>query len=99
MATRTDLDYPFDLRPLPPDEGGGWLVEFPDLPGCIADGETPEEAIREAEDTLRSYVLTLRELGKPIPAPSRGEGRTLRVGAPASPSPTLRRRGRARAPS
>jgi antitoxin HicB len=65
------LDYPLTMRPLPPEDGGGWLVEFPDLPGCIADGGTPEEALREAADALRSYVETLRELGRPVPPPSR----------------------------
>jgi hypothetical protein len=32
-------------RPLTDDEGGGYLIEFPDIPGCISDGETHEEAI------------------------------------------------------
>jgi antitoxin HicB len=44
-------------------------VEFPDLPGCIADGESPEEALREAEDALQSWVLTAKEFGDPIPQP------------------------------
>jgi antitoxin HicB len=38
-------DFPFDLRPLSKAEGGGWLITWPDLPGCMSDGETPEEAI------------------------------------------------------
>jgi antitoxin HicB len=53
------------------EEGGGWLVEFPDLPGCVADGETPEEAVREAEDAVRSWLETARLHGDPIPQPSR----------------------------
>jgi len=36
------------ICPLSAEDGGGYLVEFPDFPGCIADGTTPEEAIREA---------------------------------------------------
>lgn len=36
------LDYPCAVRPLKKDEGGGYLVEFPDLPGCVSDGETLE---------------------------------------------------------
>jgi antitoxin HicB len=69
----TGLDYPLTIRPLSAEEGGGWLCEFPDLPGCMADGATPEEAVREGADALRSCVLTLRELGRPVPPPSRPE--------------------------
>jgi antitoxin HicB len=66
----TELAYPFTVRPLMPEEGGGWLVEFPDLPGCMADGETPEEAMREAGDALHSWLETARTHGDPIPPPS-----------------------------
>ena len=66
MATdRADLPR-FEVRPLSLEEGGGYLVEFPDYPGCIADGETPEEAIREARDALASYLATLEDLGRPV---------------------------------
>lgn len=58
----------FAVRPLSREEGGGYLVEFPDYPGCIADGETPEAAISEARDALASYLRTLRELGRPADA-------------------------------
>ncbi len=60
------VDLPrFEVRPLSAEEGGGYLVEFPDYPGCIADGATPEEAIREARDALASYRATLQDLGRP----------------------------------
>ena len=62
-------DYPFTVRPLTEEEGGGYLIEFPDLPGCISDGETPEEAIRNGEDALRGYLLTLKGCGKLVPRP------------------------------
>ena len=57
----------FETRPLWEEEGGGTLIEFPDSPGCIADGETPEEAIAQGRDALTSYLKTLEELGRPIP--------------------------------
>lgn len=44
----------FEIRPLTTDEGGGYLIEFPDYPGCVADGETPEDAILEGHDALTS---------------------------------------------
>lgn len=66
----TDLDYPFTVRPLADDEGGGWLVEFPDLPGCMADGPTPELAVQEAADAVRSWIETAKAHGDPVPPPS-----------------------------
>jgi len=59
----------FEIRPLSDADGGGYLIEFPDYPGCMADGDTPEEAIAEGRDALASYVATLRDLGRPIPHP------------------------------
>jgi antitoxin HicB len=62
-------DYPFTIRPLSEDEGGGYLIEFPDVPGCLSDGETPEEAIANGRDALKCCLLTLKEFGDPIPKP------------------------------
>ena len=64
-----NLEYPITLRPLAKDEGGGWLAEFPDLPGCMADGATPEEAMNEAVDAARSWIRTAKAHGDPIPGP------------------------------
>jgi antitoxin HicB len=61
--------YPFTVRPLSEADGGGFLVEFPDLPGVMSDGETPEEAIENGRDALKAAVLTLKEFGDPIPSP------------------------------
>jgi antitoxin HicB len=67
-----DIPYPFTVRPLSEDDGGGYLVEFPDLPGCMSDGETIEEAIVNAEDAMRGWIEAMREAGRVIPAPSVG---------------------------
>jgi len=61
--------YPFQIRPLTEEEGGGYLIEFPDLPGCMSDGETPEEAIVNVRDALKCCLLTMREFEDPIPPP------------------------------
>jgi len=63
--------YPLTLRPLSQEEGGGWLAEVPDLPGCMSDGETPEEAVRNVQDAITCWIEAMQEDGKPIPAPSR----------------------------
>jgi hypothetical protein len=39
------LEYPVVVEPLPIEEGGGFIATVPDLPGCMSDGATPEEAI------------------------------------------------------
>jgi len=56
-------DYPFTIRPLTNEDGGGYLIEFPDVPGCISDGEAPEEAIANGRDALKSALLTMKEFG------------------------------------
>ncbi len=73
MKKKLPLDrYPFLVRPLSKEEGGGYLVEFPDFPGVISDGETPEEAIRNGQDALAAALMTMQEFGDPIPKPSPG---------------------------
>ena len=47
-------------------------MEFPDFPGVISDGETPEEAIRNGQDALAAALVTMQEFGDPIPKPSQG---------------------------
>ncbi len=61
--------YPFEVRPLAPEEGGGYLVTFPDIPGCMSDGETPEEALKNGLDALKATLEALQEWGRPIPEP------------------------------
>ncbi len=64
-------DYPFDLRPLSEAEGGGWLITWPDLPGCMSDGETPEEAIENGRDAFAAWMSVRQEnLQKPAPKSS-----------------------------
>lgn len=69
-----ELDrYPIELRPIPPEDGGGWLALLPDLPGCMADGATPEEAVREVRDAARSWLTTAADHGDPLPEPGRDD--------------------------
>lgn len=46
-----------------------WLIEVPELPGCMADGETPAEALENVEVIISEWIETARELGRDIPAP------------------------------
>jgi antitoxin HicB len=65
------VPYRFTVRPLPEDEGGGYLIEFPDLPGCMSDGETIEAAITNGLDAVRGWIESMQAEGHPIPAPTR----------------------------
>lgn len=69
--------YPFEIRPLSQDEGGGYLISFPDLPGCISDGETIEDAIMNGIDAVHSWIETAKEFNDPVPEPgsSQASGR------------------------
>jgi len=82
----------FEIRPLSAEEGGGYLVEFPDFPGCIADGETPEDAMDEGRDALTSYLETLKALGRPVPATKNAYGGQWRQRVPRSLHAALARR-------
>src|SRR5450432_4945980 len=62
-------EYPFTVRRLNEDEGTGYLIEYPDVPGCMSDGATPEEAVLNGRDALRCKLLTKIEFGDPIPDP------------------------------
>src|SRR4051812_28339934 len=53
--------YQFTVRPLSKEEGGGYLVEYPDIPGCMSDGETVEESIADGREALRECVDVFRE--------------------------------------
>ena len=70
-STNRNLDqYQFTVRPLSKDEGGGYVVEYPDIPGCMSDGETIEEAIANGREALRDCVEVFRESGRKLPKPS-----------------------------
>ena len=63
------LNYPFEVLPLSKDEGGGYAIIFPDLPGCRSDGETPEKAIANGLLALSDWLAVATEFGDPIPVP------------------------------
>ena len=62
------LEYPFITSVLPEAEGGGYLIEYPDLPGCMSDGETIQEVIENGREAVRSWIETAKAHGDEIPA-------------------------------
>jgi predicted RNase H-like HicB family nuclease len=51
------------------DEDHAFIVEVPELPGCMADGATYQEAVANAEVVIQEWIETARELGRTIPEP------------------------------
>ena len=55
-------------------EDQAFIVEVPELPGCMADGETYQEAVQNAEVIIQEWIETAQALGREIPKP---KGRLL----------------------
>lgn len=62
-------NYAIRIEPLPDEDGGGFLVTVPDLPGCMADGETVEQAIAEAQDAFQAWAMAERQDKGDLPVP------------------------------
>ena len=63
-------DYMHEITPLGAEDGGGFLMTIPDLPGCMADGETIEETLVNGRDAFLAWVSAAADMGRPIPKPS-----------------------------
>jgi predicted RNase H-like HicB family nuclease len=50
-------------------EDDSFIVEVPELPGCMADGRTYQEAVANAEVVVKEWLETAREIGRPVPLP------------------------------
>lgn len=68
-----DIDYymslPYRLEILPDQEEGGFAVFYPELKGCISEGSTIEEAVQNALDAKREWLLSMLDEKQPIPEP------------------------------
>jgi predicted RNase H-like HicB family nuclease len=51
------------------NEDGAFVAEVPELPGCMADGRTYQEAVSNVEVIVEEWIQTAKELGRPIPQP------------------------------
>lgn len=51
------------------EEDNAFIVEVPELPGCMADGKTYQEAAENVEIVIQEWIETAKELGRPIPKP------------------------------
>lgn len=55
-------------------EDEAFIAEVPELAGCMADGKTYQEVLKNVETIIQEWIETARELGRPIPEP---KGRLL----------------------
>ena len=61
--------YPLNMRQvlIHPGQDGYWVAECPSLPGCVSQGATREESIRNIQEAIEGYIAVLREDGLPVP--------------------------------
>lgn len=64
------LDYPIRVERLSEDDGGGFVAYAIDLPGCMSDGKTQEEAIQNLHNAISEWLDEAAAMGRDIPAPT-----------------------------
>lgn len=64
------LEYAVRIDRLAESDGGGYLATVPELPGCMSDGATPEEALKNVQDAIASWIESAREWQQDIPKPA-----------------------------
>lgn len=68
------MNYKYEIIIYWSDEDELFIAEVPELPGCMAHGDTPETALANAKEAVELWLDTAREFGDPIPEP---KGRRL----------------------
>ena len=61
--------YKYEIIVFWSDEDGRFVVEVPELPGCMADGETYEQAIQNTQIIISEWIETAKSLEREIPEP------------------------------
>ena len=63
------MKYKYELIIYWSKEDEAYIVEVPELPGCMADGQSYAEAVANAEKIIEEWIETAKELGRKIPKP------------------------------
>jgi antitoxin HicB len=63
------LNAPYIRMLIPDTEEGGYVAEVLELPGCISEGDTPEEAYRNLQEAMEGWIATAIDRNQPIPEP------------------------------
>jgi antitoxin HicB len=64
------LEYSVRIERLADSDGGGYLATVPELPGCMSDGETPEDALKNVQEAIASWIEAAKEWNMDVPQPS-----------------------------
>lgn len=80
MGQQLRIHYPFIVEQVEEEDGSTyWAAEVPDLPGCVATGDTPEELFETVADMIEAWIETARSRGQEIPEPSTVENYSGKV--------------------
>ena len=63
------MDSKYEIVIFWSSEDDAFVAEVPELPGCMADGKTYNEALSNAEQIIQEWIETAKEIGRPIPRP------------------------------
>ncbi len=63
-------NYRVYVEPLVEKLGGGFVSYAPELPGCVSDGATPNEALKNIYDAIESWIDAAQASGETIPTPT-----------------------------
>lgn len=64
------LEYSVQIDRLGEADGGGYLATVPQLPGYMSDGSTPEEALRNVQEAIGSWIEAAKEWRQDVPQPA-----------------------------
>ena len=63
------MDHKYEIIIFWSEEDNSYVAEVPELPGCMADGRTYQDALANAEQVIGEWIETASELGRSIPKP------------------------------
>jgi antitoxin HicB len=63
------MNYHIVIVRLSPEDGDGYMGYAPDLKGCMSDGSSPEEALRNTQEAVKEWLAEQSRLGRPAPEP------------------------------
>jgi len=63
------MDWKYEMIIYWSQEDQAYIVEVPELPGCMADGQTYQQAVSNAEVIIGEWIETAKDLGRSVPQP------------------------------